>query len=152
MKKIYFLCNGNSNRAQMAEGFARTYLKGKFECLSTSYPDKKTILDQAISVMNEIGIDITAYSSPDFCPDFYKEADYVISICENDMFDVNFIPTKARHIHIQLEEPLEYEDYFEQLQSFRKIRDQIGVVIKQLSLNNELLTSDDGDNTPLLFQ
>lgn len=151
MKKIYFLCSGSSNRAQIAEGFAKTYLAENFECISTSYPDEKPMLNAAINVMREIGIDISNYSSPPFSKEFFGKADYVISICEDGLFDVNFIPTQAKHIHIQIEEPLEYNDYFEQLQSYRYVRDKIGVEIKELAMNPDFFKDTD-NHSPMLFK
>lgn len=32
MKKIYFLCTGNSCRSQIAEGYAKLLLKNQYEC------------------------------------------------------------------------------------------------------------------------
>lgn len=133
MKKIYFLCSGESNRAQIAEGFARTYLSNKFEFISTSYPEEKPMLEKAVQTMKEIGIDISNYTSPSFDLEFYKSADYIISVCENGIVDINLIPTKAQHIHIQVDDPLEIDDYYLQLKSFRKVRDHIGVIIKEFS-------------------
>ena len=34
MKKIYFLCTGNSCRSQIAEGYAKLLLKNQYECKS----------------------------------------------------------------------------------------------------------------------
>ncbi|MBQ0141080.1 MAG: hypothetical protein KBT36_17595 [Kurthia sp.] len=134
MKKIYFLCSGKSNRAQIAEGFARIYFKGEFEWISTSYPDEKPLLKSTINIMNEIGIDISGYKSPAFNANFFKEADYIISICENSILDMSIIPTNAEVHHIQIEEPLQYDDYFLQIKSYRQVRDRLGVIIKELSL------------------
>lgn len=135
MTKIYFLCSGESNRAQIATGFAQIYLANQFEFISTSYPDEKPPLEKAVKIMKEIGIDISTCTSPAFNPEFYETADYIISICEDTVFDidVNLIPKNAQHIHIQVEEPLEINDYFLQLKSFRRVRDRIGVSIKELS-------------------
>lgn len=134
MKKIYFLCSGDSNRAQIAEGFARTYLSNQFEFISTSYPDEKNMLEIAVNTMNEIGIDISDYNSPTFDPEFFKASDYIISVCENSVFDINLIPKSAQHFHIEVEDPLETNDYFLQLKSLRQVRDHIGVAIKEFSV------------------
>ncbi|NGC79030.1 hypothetical protein G5T19_10650 [Lactobacillus reuteri] len=34
MKKIYFLCTGNSCRSQIAEGYDKLLLKNQYECKS----------------------------------------------------------------------------------------------------------------------
>lgn len=132
MPLIYFFCSGNSNRAQLAEGFARIYLSEYFDFISTSFPDEKPILKEAIVVMKEIGIDISRYKSPPFNPEQLKNADVIISICENTI--EAHIPIQPElHIHINIEEPLAQEDYVEQLRAFRRVRDQLGSEMKHIA-------------------
>ena len=132
MPLIYFFCSGNSNRAQLAEGFARIYLSEYFDFISTSFPDEKPILKEAIVVMKEIGIDISQYSSPAFNAEQLKNADVVISICEEKV-DVHIPIQPKLHIHISIEEPLVQQDYLEQLHAFRRVRDQLGSEMKHIA-------------------
>lgn len=134
MKNVYFLCSGNSNRAQLAQGFAEVYLKDTVNYMSTSFPDAKPIQPSAVLVMREIGIDITHYDSPPFDVEFFQHTDYIISIYEDALDPSITIPPNAQHIHIKIEDPLLSDDYFEQLQSYRQVRDQLGVEIKNIAL------------------
>lgn len=45
----------------------------------------------------------------------------------------------AQRIHIQVEEPFELNDYFLQLKSFRRVRDHIGIAIKEFSVLAQIL-------------
>ena len=59
MKKIYFLCTGNSCLSQMAEGYARVFLpQNEFEIGSAGVEVHGLNLD-AVKVMLEDGIDIS---------------------------------------------------------------------------------------------
>jgi len=80
MKKIMFVCKKNSRRSQMAEGFARTLGAGKIDVsssgLASSHVDPVTV-----TVMAEVGIDISTQTSKplsNFNPEDY---DAVISLC-----------------------------------------------------------------------
>ncbi|MBD0263005.1 MAG: arsenate reductase, glutathione/glutaredoxin type [Tolypothrix sp. Co-bin9] len=80
MKRVMFVCKKNSRRSQMAEGFARTFGKGKISVnssgLEASHVDPKTV-----DIMSEINIDISNQTSKpltDFNP---EDFDAVISLC-----------------------------------------------------------------------
>ena len=133
VNQIYFFCSGDSNRAQIAEGFAREYLGKEVSFISTSYPEEKLILPMPVAIMREIGIDISSIESPPFALDKLLESDYLISICEKPVEEVIDLPSHIKHVHIQVEDPLREGDYFAQLQSYRKIRDTIGSYIKKFA-------------------
>jgi len=59
VKKVLFLCTGNSCRSQIAEGFLRESGIGKFQALSAGTFPKEEIHPLAIQVMQELGIDIS---------------------------------------------------------------------------------------------
>ena len=59
VKKVLFICVGNSCRSQMAEGFARHYGKGIIEASSAGTIPADRISSLAIEVMKEKGIDIS---------------------------------------------------------------------------------------------
>ena len=57
---ILFLCTGNSCRSQMAEGFAKKYLK---DCTIESAGTHPAVNPNAIKAMKNINIDISNYKS-----------------------------------------------------------------------------------------
>lgn len=140
MKKIYFLCNGNTNRAKIAEGFARTYLAEQYEFKCTSSPEKKPLLKEAIIVMNEIGIDIAEYKSFEFSQSFYEEADMIVSIYDIGQQEEVHHQTNAKHIHLEIAVHAVEEDFLDQLRNYREVRDQIGLLIKSFSVGSDLLS------------
>ena len=62
MKKIYFLCTGNSCRSQIAEGFAKKYLDDSWEIRSAGV-ETHGLNPRAVAVMEESGIDISNQTS-----------------------------------------------------------------------------------------
>merc|ERR1719230_362133 len=81
-KNVMFLCNHNSCRSQMADAWLR-HLRGDASVgvASAGIVGGTAVKEGAITVMKEVGIDISAYSS-DAMADFKPEDfDIVISCC-----------------------------------------------------------------------
>ena len=125
MKKVLFLCTGNSCRSQMAEGFLRHMAGDKFEVFSAGIkPTAVNLL--AIMVMAEAGIDIASHRSKSALEFLNQQFDYVITVCDKAKETCPFLPGKYEKIHWVLEDPAEtVGNDEERLAKFRKIRDQI---------------------------
>jgi protein-tyrosine-phosphatase len=59
-KSILFICVQNSARSQIAEGFFKKYANERIACSSAGTVPAERINPDAIVVMKEVGIDITA--------------------------------------------------------------------------------------------
>jgi arsenate reductase (thioredoxin) len=84
MKRIMFVCEKNSDRSQIAEGFAK-HLGVRFLSVTSAGLEIMPITADAIAVMNDAGVDIsrqTSKSLSDFKP---EDFDMVISICGADL-------------------------------------------------------------------
>lgn len=85
MKKIIFLCTGNSVRSQMAEGFANHIKKrmysGKDLLILSAGVEPKPINPLSIKVMSEKGVDISNYKSKSLDDIDLTNADYIITLC-----------------------------------------------------------------------
>src|SRR5687768_5913099 len=79
MKKVLFLCTGNSCRSQMAEGFARKFAPEGVEIHSAGV-SPIGVNRRAIRVMEEAGIDISKQWSKDVSKVPAKEIDTLITL------------------------------------------------------------------------
>ena len=125
MKKVLFLCTGNSARSQMAEGFLKYMAGDRFEVYSAGV--KPTAVNPlAIKVMAEIGIDISKHRSKSVMEFIDQSFDYVITVCGNAQKTCPVFPGEHEKIHWDLEDPAAAEGSEEKkIVVFRKIRDEI---------------------------
>ena len=124
-KRVLILCTGNSARSQMAEGLLRHDAGDRFEVFSAGV-EPTAVRPQAIAVMREVGIDISAQRSKSLDEFAGEEFDYVITVCDNANQQCPVFPGKTKRIHWSFEDPAALEgDAAEQLSVFRRVRDQI---------------------------
>lgn len=132
MKKVLFLCTGNSARSQMAEGFLRDMAGDRFEVFSAGIKPTQ-INPLAIKVMAEIGIDISKHRSKSVMEFIDQTFDYVITVCGNAQKTCPVFPGEHEKIYWDLEDPAEAKGSEEKKMSvFRKIRGQIKENISKL--------------------
>jgi arsenate reductase (thioredoxin) len=126
MKNILILCTGNSCRSQMAEGFLKHFDSSLNVYSAGTYPSSK-VSPFAITVMKELGIDISK-NKPKSVDNFLdKEFDYVITVCDNARETCPvFIGNVKNRLHIGFEDPADAKGTEEEILNFyRKIRDEI---------------------------
>jgi arsenate reductase len=80
MKKIVFVCVGNSGRSQMAEAFFNYLAKGKAQALSAGTEPASAVDPNAVAVMKEIGIDISKNQPKKLTLEMLDKADKVITM------------------------------------------------------------------------
>ena len=61
-QRVIFVCTHNSARSQMAEGMLRAWADDRYESFSAG-TEATRVRPEAITVMEEIGIDIARHSS-----------------------------------------------------------------------------------------
>jgi len=131
-KKVLFLCTGNSARSQMAEGLLKHYGRGRFDVASAGIAPAG-INPNAITVMKEIGIDISEQTSDQIKRDMLDQAELLITLCGDARESCPVVPSKVEKRHWDLEDPARAEGTEEQvLAKFREIRDQIKKHVEQL--------------------
>lgn len=125
MKKIYFLCTGNSCRSQMAEGYAKAILGDQYEIRSAGV-EAHGLNPLAIEVMSEDGIDISQQSSKLIDPSYFERSDLIITLCGDARDRCPMVPPQAKSIHWNLPDPAQAQgSYSEKLKVFRQVRDEI---------------------------
>lgn len=133
MKRVMFVCKKNSARSQMAEGFAKTLIKGKIEVVSSGL-EASQVRPEAIAAMKDVGIDITEQHSKPLSDFNAQDFDAVISLCG---CGVNLPP---EWVVRDVFEDWQLDDPAEQPEIFPRVRDEIKERVTQLieSLHEEV--------------
>jgi len=134
-KGILFLCVANSARSQMAEGIARSLAPRGIKIMSAgSHPN--SVRSEAVVVLNEIGIDISDQWSKSVSEILPSEVDTVITLCAEE--ECPLFLGNARRIHWGLQDPAGVRGTEqEQLDEFRKIRDELKLRVSLLFSEEE---------------
>lgn len=126
MKRVYFVCVGNSCRSQMAEGFARELGERVLEVKSGGTRPATRVSRKAIEVMREEGIDISDQEPKGLDADWAELSDYVIAMgcdvekgCPADLYD--------RMVDWDLDDPIG-----QPIEVYRETRDEIRERVERL--------------------
>ena len=134
-KKVLFLCTANSARSQMAEGLLKALYGDRYQAYSAGVV--ATAVDpRAVSVMKELGIDISGQRSKSAEELGDIVFDLAVTVCERAKeacpicsigLDLPSRAPKAREVvHKSFEDPAAVTGSEEkQLRAFRRARDEI---------------------------
>jgi arsenate reductase len=132
MIKIMFLCTANSCRSQMAEGFAKEFGKGLIEVHSAGLM-AAGVQRRAITVMKEVGIDISGQKSKEIDEDLLRKMDIVVTLCGNAEETCPWTPPSIKRIHWPIKDPVGTVGTEEEImKEFRRARDEIKDRVKKL--------------------
>src|SRR6185436_11353456 len=130
-KKVLVLCTGNVARSQMAEGLLRHLAGDRFEVFSAGLTPSY-VRPNAITVMNELGIDISGHRSKSLNEFIETPFDYVITVCDHASERCPIFPGPAKRIHWSIDDPVvPGGDEQAQLEAFRAARDDLKGRIEQ---------------------
>lgn len=135
-KRVLILCTGNSARSQMAEGLLRHDTGERFEVKSAG-TKASTVRPEAVAVMREIGIDISAHRSKNVDEFDGQDFDYVITVCDNARETCPVFFGTAQKLHHDFEDPASITSSEEQrLAVFRRVRDELGDYLREFAQGN----------------
>ena len=131
-QRVLILCTGNSARSQMAEGLLRHDAGDRFEVFSAG--TKPThVRPEAITVMQELGIDISCHRSKSVDDFAGQDFDYVVTVCDNAKASCPVFPAGTRQIHWSFDDPAAVEGSREErLAAFRRIRSELRERLREL--------------------
>ena len=125
--RILVVCTGNRCRSQMVHGWLR-HLGGDGVAVASAGTEPKGVHPLAVSVMSEVGIDISGHSSDHVSEYLASDFDAVVTVCDDAWEACSILPGPKRTIHRAFEDPDYPEMDPEELRDvFRRIRDEIGV-------------------------
>ncbi len=122
MKNILVLCTGNSCRSQIAEGYLRHYA-GENANIYSAGVETHGVNPRAISIMNEVGIDISNHTSNHVDEYGNINFDFIITVCDNAKERCPYFPSKAERLHYNFPDPAKASGTEEEIvNEFRRVR------------------------------
>ena len=130
MTRVLLLCTHNSARSQMAEGWVRHYaheLGADIE-VSSAGTEQTQVKPEAVTVMQEVGIDLSGHSSKtlDRLPDPWA-FDVVVTVCDSANEACPAYPAKTTRLHVSFPDPSQ-----QGLERWREVRDALGRMSRAL--------------------
>lgn len=132
-KRVLILCTGNSARSQMAEGLLRHDAGDHFEVESAG-TKPSSVRPEAIAVMRELGIDISAHRSKAVGDFEGQKFDCVLTVCDSARESCPVFFGSADRLHHSFEDPASFEgSEVERMAAFRRVRDQLRSYLAELA-------------------
>jgi arsenate reductase (thioredoxin) len=124
-QRVLFVCTHNSARSQMAEGLLRALAGDRFDAYSAG-TEATAVRPEAVTVMAEIGIDISGQWSKTVDRYLGEPFSWVITVCDRAREACPVFPGADRTAHWGFDDPSEASGTEEQrLTVFRRVRDEI---------------------------
>ena len=135
-KKVLFVCIHNSARSQMAEGMLRAWAGDRFEVASGG-TEARGVRPEAISVMGELGIDISGHESKTIERFVGQPWDWLIPVCEEACEACPYVPGAKAVLRWTFDDPSAGGGTQEErLATFRRIRDEMAMQIRAFVATN----------------
>ncbi len=127
MKKVLFLCTGNSCRSQMAEAIINARLSETWQAFSAGTKPTGYVHPKAISALSEIGINHAGMSKR---ADEFRDVDFdlVVTVCDSAAEECPIWLGKGKRLHHSFPDPAATDN----IDDFRKVRDDIQKVMIDL--------------------
>ena len=131
MRRVLFLCTGNSARSQMAEGLLRRCGADSYEVVSAG-TEPKGLHPLAVRAMAELGIDISRQESKTLQRYLGQPFDTVITVCDQAHESCPVFPGAMARLHWSFPDPSKATGTEEvQLAVYRQVRDAIRARIER---------------------
>ena len=124
-KSVLFICTHNAARSQMAEAILNKLYGDRYTAFSAG-TDPKQIDPLVVSVMREIGIDVSRNQSKSL--DIFKDAnlDYAITVCDQAKESCPYFPGGRAQLHRGFADPSAFKGKPEVvINQYRRIRDEM---------------------------
>lgn len=135
MKKIYFICTGNSCRSQIAEGYAKLYFANQDALIRSAGVETHGLNPRAVAIMQEDNVDISQQTSDLIDSDYFKQCDLIVTLCGDARDKCPVIPHTSKHLHWDLPDPARVTGSEVKIMAvFRQVRDEIKHRIQELTI------------------
>jgi arsenate reductase len=125
MKKVLFLCTGNSCRSQLAEAIVNARMGDMWQAVSAGTKPAGYIHPKALEALSEIGMQHTGSSKR---VDEFQGVDFdlVVTVCDSAAEECPVWLGKGKRVHHSFPDPAKAEGTDEEvMEVFRAVRDDI---------------------------
>jgi len=123
--RVLFLSTGNACRSQMAEAWAKEMASDLVKVKSAGI-EVQGINDIAVSVMSEVGIDMSKQVPARVNGELLEWADLIVTLCDNVEEQCPIVNFDTMKLHLPLSNPAKYKGSDEDvLTAFRQTRDKV---------------------------
>lgn len=125
MKKVLFLCTGNSCRSQMAEAIVNARLGDRWHAVSAGTKPTGYVHPKALVALEEIGIQHEGRSK---LADEFRNTDFdlVVTVCDSAAEECPVWIGKGKRTHHSFPDPAKAQGTDEEIMAvFRSVRDEI---------------------------
>jgi arsenate reductase len=130
MKKVLFLCTGNSCRSQMAEAIVNARLGDEWEAVSAGTKPAGYVHPKALAALAEIGIQHEGRSK--LADEFYGvDFDLVVTVCDSAAEECPVWLGPGKRVHHSFPDPA----ITNEMDDFRRVRDDIEKELVELLRN-----------------
>jgi len=132
IRKVLFLCTGNSCRSQMAEAIVNARLSNDWRAFSAGTEPSGYVHPKTLQVLDEIGIKHEGKSKS---ADQFREMnfDLVVTVCDDAAENCPLWLGKGKRVHLGFPDPAKAQGRDEeQLAVFRSVRDAIAQKVPDL--------------------
>jgi arsenate reductase len=137
-KRILFLCTHNSARSQMAEGLLRALSNSSVDVFSAGTV-ATSVRPEAITVMQEIGVNIHGQKSKTLDRYWVEPFDLVITVCDSVNESCPIFPNARERWHWSIDDPSQVKGAeAERLNAFRRARDELRRRIEETILAKKI--------------
>ena len=130
MKKILVLCNGNSCRSQILEGWLKTLSNGDYFTFSAGI-EAHGINKDAVYYMNEVDIDLSNHTSDlieKYCD---VKFDLFVTVCDSAKESCPIVPNSVKVLHRNIDDPSKDQD---KPTAFRRARLELKKLAKEIDV------------------
>lgn len=145
MKKIIFVCTGNTCRSPMAAAFANSLLKNEYEAesfgLSAAVGERASA--NAVAVMREVGIDISNHKARQLAISDIEKADVIVTLGRSHydlLSQINGISHKLRILGNGIRDP-----FMQSIDVYRACRDEIRKSVADMFLDVKISEMKESD-------
>jgi arsenate reductase len=133
LKKVLFLCTGNSCRSQMAEAWVNSIRKNEWQAFSAGI-ETHGMNPHAVSVMGEIGVRMDEHYSKHVDELKTENFDLVVTVCDHAAEHCPSLVDFSTVKHVPFEDPpalaKKAANEEEALDSYRRVRDEIRAFVE----------------------